>query len=92
MSLSSQAIAENDMIAREVERLKSDLTTIHTTGSTANALAAAEVDNALSSVSWVLNWCTFSAGIAFRGFPFAASCLLHSFLLFSGGRAPTAPL
>ena len=48
-----QAVSENEMIAREVERLRSDLSTIHASGSTANALAAAEVDNALSSVSVV---------------------------------------
>lgn len=46
-----RAVAENDLIEREVHRLKADMTTIHSTTHKANALAAAEVDNALSSVT-----------------------------------------
>ena len=46
-----RAVAENDFIEKEVSRLKADMTTIHSTTHKANALAAAEVDNALSSVT-----------------------------------------
>ena len=53
-------MAENELIAREVERMRGDLTTIHSSSSQANALAAAEVDNALSSVSVVCCGATFT--------------------------------
>lgn len=45
------AVSANDAIERELARLRSDLSLVHNTSSRANALAAAEVDNALNSVS-----------------------------------------
>ncbi|GAX72996.1 hypothetical protein CEUSTIGMA_g448.t1 [Chlamydomonas eustigma] len=45
------AVAENENIARELDRLRTDITTLHSSSSQSNALAAAEVDNALSSVA-----------------------------------------
>ena len=57
-------MAENELIAREVERMRGDLTTIHSSSSQANALAVAEVDNALSSVSVECSGVTLLAEVA----------------------------